>query len=108
MHHGIIDVFAFQEALLIEAVFGIALLTMSWVGFRRWLQHKEKMGRLTAEHVAERSAQQSAQMERVEARLKAIEEIVTDVTLQTAGQIDELATPVGGPFLERDQLRPRP
>jgi hypothetical protein len=35
--HSIVDVFAYQEALLIEAVFGIALLAMIWVGFRRWL-----------------------------------------------------------------------
>lgn len=78
MHHGIVDVFAFQEALLIEAAFGIALLTMVWVGFRRWLQHKEKLGRLIAEQTAERAAQHDARMERVEARLKVIEQIATD------------------------------
>jgi hypothetical protein len=87
--HGIVDVFAFQEALLIEAVLGIALLTMIWVGFRRWLQHKEKMGRLIAEQVAERATQQGAQMERVEERLKAIEHIMTDGGVQLA-QIDAL------------------
>jgi hypothetical protein len=87
--HGIVDVFAFQEALLIEAVFGIALLTMIWVGFRRWLQHKEKMGRLIAEQVAERAAQQGAQ--RVEARLNAVEQIVTDGGVQPV-QIDALGT----------------
>jgi hypothetical protein len=87
--HGIVDVFAFQEALLIEAVLGIALLTMIWVGFRRWLQHKEKMGRLIAEQVAERATQQGAQMERVEERLKAIEHIMTDGGVQAA-QIDAL------------------
>ena len=76
MSHGIVDVFAFQEALLIEAVFGIALLTMIWVGFRRWLQHKERMGRLIAEQTAERAGQHGAQMARVEARLNAVEQIV--------------------------------
>jgi hypothetical protein len=89
--HGIVDVFAFQEALLIEAVLGIALLTMIWVGFRRWLQHKEKMGRLIAEQVAERATQQGAQMERVEARLNAVEQIVTDGGVQPV-QIDALGT----------------
>jgi hypothetical protein len=68
--HPIVDVFAFQEALLIEAAFGIALLAMIWVGFRRWLQHKERMGRLIAD--------QTAQIERVEERLKSIEQIVSD------------------------------
>ena len=91
MSHGIVDVVAFQEALLIEAVLGIALLTMIWVGFRRWLQHKETIGRLIAEQVAERAAQYGAQMERVEARLKSIEQIVTDGSVNPA-QIDAPGT----------------
>ena len=92
MNHGIVDVFAFQEALLIEAVFGIALLAMIWVGFRRWLQYKEKMGRLIADQTAERAAQYGTHMERVEARLKAIEQIVTDGGVKNATQIDTLGT----------------
>jgi hypothetical protein len=67
---GIVDVFAFQEALLIEAVIAVVILAMIWVGFRRWLQHKERMGRLIAD--------QTAQIERVEERLKAIEQIAGD------------------------------
>jgi len=90
--HGIIDVFAFQEALLMEAIFGIALLTMIWVGFRRWLQYKEKIGQLIAEQTAERAAQYGAQMERVEARLTTMERIVTEAGVKTAGQIDALPT----------------
>ncbi len=92
MKHGVVDVFAFQEALLIEAVFGIALLAMIWVAFRRWLQHKEKMGRLIAEQTGERAAQYDAQMERVEARLEAIEQIVTDGNVQAAAEIDAFRT----------------
>ena len=90
--HGIVDVFAFQEALLMEAIFGIALLTMIWVGFRRWLQYKEKIGQLIAEQTAERAAQYGAQMERVEARLTTMERIVTEAGVKTAGQIDALPT----------------
>jgi hypothetical protein len=67
----IVDVFAFQEALLIEAVFGIAILVMIWVGFRKWLQHKERMGRLIAD-------QNAAHIARVEQRLEAVEQIVSD------------------------------
>ena len=92
MNHGIVDVVAFQEALMMEAIFGIALLTMIWVGFRRWLHYKEKMGRLIAEQAAERAAQYGAQMERVEARLKAVEQVVTDGGVQTAAQIDAPST----------------
>ena len=107
MGHGIVDVFAFQEALLIEAAFGIALLTMIWVGFRRWLQHKEKMGRLLTEQLAERDAKYGAQMERVEARLKTIEEIVTDGGVQTAAKIEALPTkPLPDPLPKSDELRP--
>jgi hypothetical protein len=101
--HGIVDVVAFQEALLIEAVLGIALLTMIWVGFRRWLQHKETMGRLIAEQVAERAAQQGAQIERVEARLKAVEQIVTDGGAEPA-QIDAPGTNRLPPGLRIDQF----
>lgn len=92
MNHGIVDVVAFQEALLMEAIFGIAILVMIWVGFRRWLQYKEKMGRLIAEQTAERAAQYGAQVERVEARLKAIEQIMTDGGVQTAAQIEAPGT----------------
>lgn len=92
MSHGIVDVFAFQEALLMEAVFGIALLAMTWMGFRRWLQYKEKIGRLIAEQTAERTAQYGAQMERVEARLKSVEQIVTDGGAPAAVPIDALGT----------------
>ena len=83
MNHGIVDVFAFQEALLLEAVFAVVILTMAWIGFRRWLQYKERNGRLTAEQTAERDARYVASMERVEERLKAIEHMVTTGRVQS-------------------------
>jgi hypothetical protein len=87
VNHGIVDVFAFQEALLLEAVLGIALLTMIWIGFRRWLQFKERMGRLQIEHV--------------EARLRALEQIVTN----GAAQIDTLHA---NPLIKSDEVKPKP
>lgn len=105
MHHGILDVFAFQEALLIEAAFGVALLTMFWVGFRQWLRHKEAMGRLIAEQTAERAAQNRAQMERVEARLKTIEQQVSLGTDRAAAMIDAAGTsPRPEPIATRDDV----
>ena len=77
----IVDVFAFQEALLIEAVFGVVILTMLWIGFRRWLQHKERMGRLIAD-------QNAAHIARVEERLEAVEQVVSDGGIHTAAQIE--------------------
>ena len=85
MSHGVVEIFAYQETLLIMAVFGVALLTMIWVGFSRWLRQKERMDRLIADQTAERTAQLSGQIERVEARLNAIEHG------ETAAQIDALA-----------------
>ena len=89
--HGIVDVFAFQEALLLEAVLGIAFLTMLWVGFRRWLQYKEKIGRLHIEHV--------------EARLRALEQIVADRDVQPAAQLGALPPE---PLLKSDEAHPKP
>jgi hypothetical protein len=82
-----VEVFAYQETLLIMAVFGIVVLAMVWVGFGRWLQHKDRMGRLLAEQTAERAAQYGAHIERVEARLNAVEQSATDGGA-TAEQID--------------------
>lgn len=105
MDHPIVDVFAFQEALLVEVIFGITLLVMIYRGFRRWLQYKEKMGELIAEQTAERAAQYGAHMERVEARLKVVERIVTDGGVPTAAQIDALRTnPLPDPILKRDEV----
>ena len=56
MKPGLIEVFAYQETLLIMAVFGIAILAMVWFGFRRWLQSKERMDRLLSEQAAEQTA----------------------------------------------------
>ena len=82
MSHGVVEVFAYQETLLIMAVFGVALLTMVWIGFRRWLQSKERTGRM----IADQTAEFSALIERVEARLNAIEHA------QAPAPIDALAT----------------
>ena len=87
-----IDVFAFQEALLIEAAFAIVILAMIWAGFRRWLQYKEKMGRIIAEETAQRSVQYGARMERVEARLNAVEQTMQDDGVQAAGAIEAIAS----------------
>ena len=88
MNHGIVDVFAYQEALLVMTIFGIAVLAMIWLGFRRWLQYKEKMGRLIADRTAERAAQYGAQMERVEARLDTIEQSLTPGAIEPPSQAD--------------------
>ena len=58
--------------------------------FQRWLQHKEKMSELLAHQTAEKAAQYAAHVERIEARLRVVEQIVTDGGAQTAAQIEAL------------------
>lgn len=58
--------------------------------FQRWLQHKEKMGQLIATQTAEKAAQYASHVERIEARLRVVEQIVTDGGAQTAAQIEAL------------------
>ena len=108
MSHGIVDVFAYQEALLIEAVFGVVLLTMIWVGFRRWLQSKDRASRLAAEQRAEHNAQFGALIERVEARLNAIERIVTDGRDEARAQIEESSGPEVGQVSKPDTVGTKP
>ena len=102
MDHPIVGLFAYQEALLIEAVFGVALLVMLWVGFRRWLHHKERLGRLIAEQTAERAAQHGAQMERVEARLQTIEKLMSDGATAQIAAAGASVTPE--PIVRRDEV----
>ena len=106
MTRPLIDVFAYQEALLIEAVLAVVILTMIWVGFRRWLDQKERMARLMAEQTAHRDAQFGVTMERVEERLEAIEQRLSGGgALEAAAVEPPLTAPLG---LSRDSQKGRP
>ena len=72
----------------IPVIGGIAM-----AAFQRWLQHKERMSTLIADQTAERAAQYASHVERLEARLRVVEEIVTDGGVQTAAQIEALRKP---------------
>lgn len=63
---------------------------LSMAAFQRWLKHKEKMSQLIADQTAERAAQYASHVERIEARLRVVEQIVTDGGVQTAAQIEAL------------------
>ena len=108
MKHGIVDIFAFQEALLIEAVFGLALLTMIWIAFRRWLHHKDQMARLNADHGAERDAQYDSRIGQLEERLKAIESSAAGGRAEKTGAIEDAPSDMlsPSPELGRDKIRP--
>ena len=63
---------------------------ISMGAFQRWLQHKERMSKLIADETAEKAAQYASHVERIEARLRVLEQIVTDGGAQTAAQIEAL------------------
>ena len=58
--------------------------------FKMWLRVKEKQIESQSNLAAEKSAQYAQHMERFEARLRVVEQIVTDSGAQTAAQIEAL------------------
>jgi hypothetical protein len=71
-------------------IFSVPIVAIAFGFFQRWLQHKEKMGQLIASQTAEKAAQYASHVERIEARLRVVEQIVTDGGAQTAAQIEAL------------------
>jgi len=71
-------------------VFMVPILAIAFSAFNRLLQHKEKMSQLIASQTAEKAAQYAQHVERIEARLRVVEQIVTDGGAQTAAQIEAL------------------
>lgn len=68
----------------------IPLLAIGIAPFKMWLKIKEKQIDAQTSLAAEKSAQYAQHMERVEARLRVLEQIVTDGGAQTASQIEAL------------------
>jgi hypothetical protein len=58
-----------------------------------WMRIKEKQIEAQTSLAAEKSAQYAQHMERFEARLRVLEQIVTDSGAQTAAQIEALRDP---------------
>jgi hypothetical protein len=68
----------------------IPLAAIGIAPFKMWLKIKEKQIASQSELAAEKSAQYAQHMERVEARLRVLEQIVTDRGVETAAQIEAL------------------
>jgi len=82
-----------EPSLLIFFMIVVGIPVVGCIGmsaFQRWLQHKEKMSQLIANETAEKAAQYASHVERIEARLRVLEQIVTDAGAQTAAQIEAL------------------
>ena len=68
----------------------IPLAAIGLAPFRMWLKVKEKQVESQSNLAAEKSAQYAQHMEKFEARLRVLEQIVTDRGAQTADQIEAL------------------
>jgi hypothetical protein len=68
----------------------IPLAAIGIAPFKMWLRVKERQIDAQSHLAAEKSAQYAAHVERIEARLRVVEQIVTDGGAQTAAQIEAL------------------
>ena len=59
-------------------------------GFAIWSKHQQKMIEKQSELTAEKAAQYAAQTERLEARVRVLERIVTDKGIDVADEIEKL------------------
>ena len=68
----------------------VPLAAIGIAPFKMWLRVKEKQIESQSNLAAEKSAQYAQHMERVEGRLRVLEQIVTDRGVETASQIEAL------------------
>lgn len=68
----------------------IPLAAIGIAPFKMWLRVKEKQIESQSNLAAEKSAQYAQHMERVESRLRVLEQIATDKGVETAAQIEAL------------------
>ena len=68
----------------------IPLAAIGIAPFKMWLRIKQKQIESQSNLAAEKSAQYAQHMERVEARLRVLEQIATDKGIETASQIEAL------------------
>jgi deoxyinosine 3'endonuclease (endonuclease V) len=68
----------------------IPLAAIGIAPFKMWLRLKERQMMAQTELTAEKSAQYAAHVERLEQRVRVLEQIATDKGVETANQIDAL------------------
>jgi len=71
----------------------IPLAAIGIAPFKMWLRVKERQIEAQTSLAAEKSAQYAAHTERLEARVRVLEQIVTDGGIETAAQIEALRKP---------------
>jgi hypothetical protein len=78
---------------IIVPILGISCGLMAIIGgvfVKPWMRLKERQLETEARMVAEKAAQYAAQVERLEARVRVLEQIATDTGVETAAQIEAL------------------
>lgn len=76
-------------AVIALIVVGLPILVLGYL-FHRWFQLKEKKLEVEGRLAVEKAAQYAASNAQLEARLRVLEQIVTDAGAQTANQIEAL------------------
>lgn len=81
----------------------IPLAAIGIAPFKMWLRVKERQIEGQSSLAAEKSAQYAQHQERIEARLRVLEQIVTDRGVETASQIEALRDRARIPSEEKTQ-----
>ena len=71
----------------------IPLAAIGIAPFKMWLRLKERQMEAQTSLAAEKSAQYASHVERLEARVRVLEQLATDGGVQTAAQIEALRSP---------------
>ena len=79
----------FGPALIALVVIGLPTLVLGYL-LHRWVQFKEKKLEVEGRLAVEKAAQYAASNVHLEARIRVLEQIVTDAGAQTANQIEAL------------------
>jgi len=77
------------DVFLALIIIGLPVLVLGYL-FHRWFQLKEKKLEVEGRLAIEKAAQYAASNAQLEARLRVLEQIVTDAGAQTANQIEAL------------------
>ncbi len=77
------------EAIVALIVVGLPILVFGYL-FHRWFKLKERKLEVEGSLAVEKAAQYAASNAQLEARLRVLEQIVTDAGAQTANQIEAL------------------
>jgi hypothetical protein len=81
----------------------IPLAAIGVVPFKMWLRIKERQMEAQSSLAAEKSAQYAQHVERIEQRLRVLEQIATDKGVETAAQIEALRDQARIPVKDKAQ-----